>query len=78
MIDGKSSGNGTYNYESRSCRDLIVHVSSMPESSYKYRITFTRHGEIQGGVIGLSETEAQLLWAALNAVAVKNDWQDFK
>ena len=78
MITGRESGSGTYSYHKRSYANNAVHVSHMPEDSFKVRIAFSNSGETALPIIKLNEMEAELLWAALNAMAVDLKWEDYK
>jgi len=77
MITGRQSGGGKYSYQARSCGNRMVYVSKMPEESFKIRIAFTENGETVNPVLRLSDSDAQLLWAALNATAKELNWKDY-
>lgn len=77
MITGKEQGSGTYSYHKRSNSREAVFVSHMPEDSFKVRIVFTHLGETAIPIIKLDEGQAEMLWAALCAMAKDLDWKDY-
>lgn len=77
MVTGRSTGTGKYTYHERHSGRKSVMVAKMPEDDYTFRIVFKDHGEIGTPVIKVGNSEAQLLWAALSAVAKDFDWKDY-
>lgn len=74
MIQGRSGGSGKYSYREAHNSRTSVKVSHMPEEDFHVRITFTAQGEISLPIIKLSEDSAELLWAALGAMAIDLKW----
>ena len=76
MIHGRSGGSGKYSYREASSRNRSVHVSHMPEDIYEVRIVFRHNGETSIPIVKIGESEAELLWSALNAMAKDLNWDD--
>lgn len=76
MISGRSGGSGKYSYREVHNGQSSVTVSHMPEDSFKVRIAFRSHGETHNPILKLNDTEAELLWAALNAMSKDLKWDD--
>ena len=77
-MNGRSSGSGKYSYHERSFHNRSVMVAHMPDDSFKVRIAFRHSGETQIPIIKVDMTEAEMLWAALNAMAKDLNWKDYE
>lgn len=77
MITGRSSGSGKYTYQARSFTNRSVSVFQMPEDFYRVRIIFQHNGE-NCQPIKIDESEAILLWSALNGMAKELNWKDME
>jgi hypothetical protein len=78
VITGRSAGLGKYSFHGRSCGEVSVYVAKMPEGPHRVRVVFREHGETKIPVMNLTETEAELLWASLSAMAKDKGWEDIK
>lgn len=78
MITSKSGGSGTYSFHERSVGTQSVTVSHMPENQWKVRVSFRSNGETHIPTILIGLSEAECLWAALNAMAKDLKWEDHK
>jgi len=76
MITGKCHGTGRYSFREVSSINKSVTVSHMPEDCMTFRIVFRHNGETSIPILKCSDTEAQLLWSALNATAKDMGWED--
>ena len=78
MITGKGGGTSKYSFRSASSHNKKVLVSHMPEDNYNIRIAFIHNEEQATPIVKISNTEAQLLWSALNSMAKDLNWQDYE
>lgn len=78
MITGKSGGSGKFSCRSRSSGRKSVTVSHMPEDGLNIRISFSEDDEKSIPILKISDTYAEMLWAALNEMASDLKWEDFK
>lgn len=78
MITGKEQGTGKYSYHRRNYGNYSVFVSHMPEDQFKMRIVFQHNGETSIPILKLNDTEAELLWAALNSMSKDLNWKDME
>jgi hypothetical protein len=78
MITGQSGGSGKYSFHERSCGAVSVYVAQMPEGPHRVRVVFREHGETKIPVMSLTETETELLWASLSAMAKDKGWEDIE
>ncbi len=77
FLTGKSSASGQYSYEARHAGNSTIIVAKMPEDSQMFRVVFTYDGESKFPIMKMTERDAQMLWAALNATAKKFNWEDY-
>lgn len=78
MITGRRGGSGKYSFHKRDSGLGSVMVAHMPEDSMNIRIIISHMEETDNRIIKLSESHAEMLWAALNSMAQDLKWEDFK
>jgi hypothetical protein len=77
MITGRTSGSGKYSYHERHSGNRSVMVSHMTDDGHSTRIAFRHNGEINIPILKLDDSQAEMLWAALSAMAKDRDWKDY-
>lgn len=74
MIKGKMGGTGNYSFREVHNSRLSVQVTHMPEDGHKIRICIRHNGEAISPITVIGINEAEMLWAALDAMAGDLKW----